>query len=98
MYAFHEAPKEGRDRILQEAHRLLEPGGTLAVVDTHSDFKPNMSMLSGEPYGRYTLSLLLFSGTVWIGQLIVLTLSTNATTSLTNVAVFCSSSSYYYYF
>jgi ubiquinone/menaquinone biosynthesis C-methylase UbiE len=50
MYAFHEAPSEGRDRMLREAHRLLEPGGTLAVVDIHSEFKPSRSMLMGEPY------------------------------------------------
>jgi ubiquinone/menaquinone biosynthesis C-methylase UbiE len=26
MYAFHEVPKEGRERILAEARRLLKPG------------------------------------------------------------------------
>jgi ubiquinone/menaquinone biosynthesis C-methylase UbiE len=52
MYGFHEAPKEGRDRILREAHRLLEPGGTLAVIDICSEFKPLPSMLMGEPYGE----------------------------------------------
>jgi len=30
MYAFHEAPKAGRDKILSEAKRLLRGGGTLA--------------------------------------------------------------------
>jgi trans-aconitate methyltransferase len=50
MYAFHEVPKQGRDRILAEAHRLLKPGGTLAVVDIACDYIPSMSMLSGEPY------------------------------------------------
>jgi len=30
MYAFHEAPKAGRDKILREARRLLRGGGTLA--------------------------------------------------------------------
>ena len=50
MYAFHEAPKEGRDRILREARRLLKSGGVLAVVDISSDFKPTESMLKGEPY------------------------------------------------
>ena len=51
MYAFHEAPKAGRENMLREAHRLLGPGGTLAVIDIHSDFKPPQSMLLGEPYG-----------------------------------------------
>jgi ubiquinone/menaquinone biosynthesis C-methylase UbiE len=52
MYAFHEAPREGRDRIICEARRLLKPGGTLAIIDIHSDFKPPQSMLRGEPYGK----------------------------------------------
>lgn len=52
MYAFHEAPREGRDRMIREARRLLEPGGTLAIIDIHSDFKPPQSMLRGEPYGK----------------------------------------------
>lgn len=30
MYAFHEAPQAGREKILREARRLLRPGGTLA--------------------------------------------------------------------
>jgi ubiquinone/menaquinone biosynthesis C-methylase UbiE len=50
MYAFHEVPRKGRDRILAEAHRLLKPGGTLAVVDITSDYIPSKSMLLGEPY------------------------------------------------
>jgi len=50
MYAFHEAPKTGRDRILREAARLLGPGGTLAVIDICTDYTPSKSMLAGEPY------------------------------------------------
>lgn len=50
MFAFHEAPKAGRDKILREARRLLHPGGTLAVVDIATDNKPSKSMLSGEPF------------------------------------------------
>lgn len=50
MYAFHEAPKNGRDKILQEARRVLRPGGTLAIVDISSDYAPPKSMLMGEPY------------------------------------------------
>jgi ubiquinone/menaquinone biosynthesis C-methylase UbiE len=53
MYAFHEAPKQGREQILKEAHRLLQPGGTLAVVDICSDYKASESMLAGEPYGTF---------------------------------------------
>ncbi len=52
MYAFHEAPRAGRERILQEAYRVLQPGGTLAVVDISTDYKPSKSMLAGEPYGK----------------------------------------------
>ena len=55
MYAFHEAPKSGREKILNEARRLLQPGGTLAIVDICSEYKPSMSMLSGEPYGTLRL-------------------------------------------
>lgn len=50
MYAFHEAPKVGRDRMLQEARRILRPNGTLAIVDIATDFEPSWSMLAGEPY------------------------------------------------
>lgn len=50
MWAFHEAPMKGRDKILQEARRLLSPGGTLAVVDISTDYRPSETMLAGEPY------------------------------------------------
>jgi ubiquinone/menaquinone biosynthesis C-methylase UbiE len=50
MYAFHEAPREGRERILQEAYRLLEPGGMVAVLDISTEYTPSSSMLAGEPY------------------------------------------------
>lgn len=50
MYAFHEAPRKGRQRILKEARRLLSPGGVLAVIDISTDFEPSKSMLAGEPY------------------------------------------------
>ncbi|GKY94305.1 hypothetical protein MPSEU_000396300 [Mayamaea pseudoterrestris] len=50
MYAFHEAPEAGRQRMLQEARRLLAPGGTLAIVDISHDYVPSESMLAGEPY------------------------------------------------
>jgi ubiquinone/menaquinone biosynthesis C-methylase UbiE len=51
MYAFHEAPREGRERILQEAYRLLQPGGMLAVIDISTEYTPSSGMLVGEPYG-----------------------------------------------
>jgi 2-polyprenyl-3-methyl-5-hydroxy-6-metoxy-1,4-benzoquinol methylase len=50
MYAFHEAPMEGREKMLREARRLLNAGGTLAVIDISTDYKPSPSMLLGEPY------------------------------------------------
>lgn len=50
MYAFHEAPIQGRQKILREARRLLNAGGTLAVIDISTDYKPSPTMLLGEPY------------------------------------------------
>jgi ubiquinone/menaquinone biosynthesis C-methylase UbiE len=50
MYAFHEAPLQGRQKILIEARRLLNAGGTLAIIDISTDYKPSSSMLLGEPY------------------------------------------------
>lgn len=50
MYAFHEAPQSGRQRILKEARRLLSPGGVLAIIDIATDYEPSASMLAGEPY------------------------------------------------
>jgi ubiquinone/menaquinone biosynthesis C-methylase UbiE len=50
MYAFHEIPYQGREKIIQEAYRLLRPGGTLAIVDICSKFDPPETMLLGEPY------------------------------------------------
>ena len=49
-YAFHEAPQKGRQRILEEARRLLSPGGVLAVIDISSEYTPSKGMLAGEPY------------------------------------------------
>jgi ubiquinone/menaquinone biosynthesis C-methylase UbiE len=50
MYAFHEAPKLGRAKILTEARRLLRPEGTIAIVDIAACYKPSKAMLEGEPY------------------------------------------------
>ena len=53
MYAFHEIPFEGRQRILNEAKRLLTSGGIIAIVDISTDYTPSPSMLAGEPYGKF---------------------------------------------
>jgi ubiquinone/menaquinone biosynthesis C-methylase UbiE len=50
MYCFHEAPYWGRSRILKEAHRLLAPGATLAILDISPKYEPSFTMLAGEPY------------------------------------------------
>jgi ubiquinone/menaquinone biosynthesis C-methylase UbiE len=50
MWAFHEAPLQGRAKILKEARRLLSPGGVLAIVDISTDYIPSKTMLAGEPY------------------------------------------------
>jgi ubiquinone/menaquinone biosynthesis C-methylase UbiE len=50
MYGFHEVPKEGRSRIIQEAKRLLKVGGTLAIVDISPSYTPSKYMLAGEPF------------------------------------------------
>jgi ubiquinone/menaquinone biosynthesis C-methylase UbiE len=50
MWAFHEAPQEGRAKIIQEARRLLSPGGVLAIIDIAAEYVPSKSMLKGEPY------------------------------------------------
>jgi ubiquinone/menaquinone biosynthesis C-methylase UbiE len=50
MYAFHEAPHQGRHNILKEARRILSPGGILAVIDISTQYQPSPHMLRGEPY------------------------------------------------
>lgn len=50
MYGFHEVPKTGRDRIVNEARRLLKKGGHLAVVDICPTYTPSPHMLAGEPF------------------------------------------------
>jgi len=50
MYAFHEAPFNGRNKIVEEARRVLRPGAILALLDLDPNNKPSMSMLAGEPY------------------------------------------------
>lgn len=50
MYAFHEVPSLGRYRILREVRRILQNGGTLALIDISPEYQPSPTMLSGEPY------------------------------------------------
>mmetsp|Transcript_27542 Transcript_27542/g.46892 ORF Transcript_27542/g.46892 Transcript_27542/m.46892 type:complete len:336 (-) Transcript_27542:354-1361(-) len=50
MYGFHEVPKEGRAKIINEARRLLKKGGHLAVVDICPTYTPSPHMLAGEPF------------------------------------------------
>jgi ubiquinone/menaquinone biosynthesis C-methylase UbiE len=50
MWALHEAPLQGRAKIIKEALCLLSPGGTLAVIDISTDYVPSEEMLMGEPY------------------------------------------------
>jgi len=50
MYAFHEAPSVGREKILAEARRLLHKGGVLALLDISPDYQASETMLAGEPY------------------------------------------------
>lgn len=49
-FVLHECPREARHQILEEGLRLLAPGGTLAVLDIHTDYQPSQFMEPGEPY------------------------------------------------
>lgn len=55
----------GRQRILQEARRLLSPGGVLAVIDIATDYEPSPSMLAGEPYGKYRIDFRMSVKPFW---------------------------------
>lgn len=50
MYGFHEVPEAGRERIVNEAKRLLRVGGHLAVLDICPTYQPSEYMLAGEPF------------------------------------------------
>ena len=50
FFLLHEAPADARARILEEAHALVAPGGTLAVCDIHPSYVPSPTMAMGEPY------------------------------------------------
>mmetsp|Transcript_32863 Transcript_32863/g.72119 ORF Transcript_32863/g.72119 Transcript_32863/m.72119 type:complete len:329 (-) Transcript_32863:10-996(-) len=50
MYGFHEIPRLARSRVASEAHRILQSGGKLAIVDISVDYNPSPAMLAGEPY------------------------------------------------
>lgn len=49
-FVFHECPRRARHAILDEAFRLLAPGGTIAILDIAPNYKPSRFMLPGEPY------------------------------------------------
>lgn len=49
-YGFHEIPRLARSRVASEAHRILQSGGKLAIVDISVDYNPSPAMLAGEPY------------------------------------------------
>ena len=48
MFAFHEIPKEGHKKILNNALRISRNG--VIIVDISTDYKPSKLMLAGEPY------------------------------------------------
>ena len=50
MYGFHEVPREGRNRIIREARRLLKKGGHIAIIDICPTYTPSPHMLAGEPF------------------------------------------------
>eukprot|EP00956_Cyclotella_meneghiniana_P004348 scaffold5312_cov71-Cyclotella_meneghiniana.AAC.2 len=50
MYGFHEIPEVGRARIVNEARRILCPGGHLAILDICPTYAPSEHMLAGEPF------------------------------------------------
>ena len=50
MFAFHEIPQEGRLKIMDNAYRNLNQGGSLMVVDIDMDYEPSYFMRIGEPY------------------------------------------------
>lgn len=48
MYLFHEAPQEGRLRLLERAKELARE--KVIIVDISPEYIPSASMLAGEPY------------------------------------------------
>lgn len=48
MYLFHEAPQEGRKSLIENAKKMAR--NRVIIVDISPDYKPSISMLSGEPY------------------------------------------------
>lgn len=50
MFLLHEVPTPARRVILQEAIRVLKPGGCCLVLDITPEYEPSKMMLDGEPY------------------------------------------------
>ena len=48
MFAFHEIPKKGHIKIIQNAKRIAR--NKVIIVDISTNYSPSKSMLSGEPY------------------------------------------------
>jgi len=48
MFAFHEIPTEGQEKIIRNAMRIAKKN--IIIVDITTEYKPNKAMLSGEPY------------------------------------------------
>ncbi|MFN5515149.1 MAG: class I SAM-dependent methyltransferase [Cyanobacteriota bacterium] len=61
VYLFHELPAPARQRVLEECHRALKPGGALVILDSiqlkdRPDWAPmleNFPRLFHEPYYRH---------------------------------------------
>lgn len=50
QFILHEAPADGRRKLLAEAKRLLKPGGVLLLLDIAQEYEPSAAMAHGEPY------------------------------------------------
>ena len=64
IFLFHELPPEARQNVIQEAFRVLQPGGVLVICDSiqaidSPDFQPvmeNFPLLFHEPYYRHYIT------------------------------------------
>lgn len=48
MFAFHEIPTDGQEKIIRNAMRLARKN--IIIADITTEYNPNKVMLSGEPY------------------------------------------------